>query len=167
VIFAIETGCRRGELLSLEWKDVDLFDKVVTILATKTGEKRTIPLTERAFEVLTAKRKGRAEGTTNGGLVFTNSVGGKINFRTLRSSFDAALVKAGGTNFRFHDLRHTFATRLARSGVDPYTIQKLMGHTSFTTTQRYAHHFVESLRRGIKHLDVSRNERQAQNLSQI
>jgi integrase len=49
---------------------------------------------------------------------------------------------------------------LAQTGVDPYTIQKLMGHSSFTTTQRYAHHFAESLRRGIEYLEVSRKERE-------
>ena len=54
----------------------------------------------------------------------------------------------------------SFATRLAQTGVDPYTIQKLIGHTSFTTTQRYAHHFVESLRREIEYLEVSRKKRE-------
>jgi integrase len=67
--------------------------------------------------------------------------------------------KAGIRNLRFHDLRHTFASRLAQNGVDPYTVQKLMGHTSFAITQRYAHHFVESLRKGIASLEASRQER--------
>jgi integrase len=84
----------------------------------------------------------------------------KVNIHTLRSAFDDALEKAGVGDFRFHDLRHTFAARLAQTGVDPYTIQKLMGHTSFTTTQRYAHHFVESLRRGIECLEESSKERE-------
>ncbi len=60
----------------------------------------------------------------------------------------------------FHDLRHTFASRLAQAGVDPYTIQKLMGHKSFSTTQRYAHHYTESLRRGISALERPRQENQ-------
>jgi site-specific recombinase XerD len=65
------------------------------------------------------------------------------------------MEKAGITDFRWHDLRHTFASRLAQIGVDPYTIQRLMGHCSFATTQRYAHHHVESLRRGIDLLEAS------------
>ena len=161
IVFAAETGCRRGEILSIQWKDVDTFQKTVTIFGKKTGERRTIPLTERAFEVL----KGREKVRTNireitGDLVFTYPAGRKVNIHTLRSAFEDALMKAEIQHFRFHDLRHTFATRLAQTGVDPYTIQKLMGHTSFTTTQRYAHHFVESLRRGIEYLEVSRKERE-------
>ena len=57
------------------------------------------------------------------------------------------------SNFRFHDLRHSFATRLAQNGVDLFTIQKLLGHKSYAMTERYAHHYTESLRRGIDVLD--------------
>jgi hypothetical protein len=63
------------------------------------------------------------------------------------------LEKASISNFRFHDLRHSFATRLAQNGVDLFTIQKLLGHKSYATTERYAHHYTESLRKGINVLD--------------
>jgi integrase len=166
--FAVETGCRRAEILSLEWKDVDIFQKEVTVFGKKARERRTIPSTKRAFEVL----KGREKFRTNvraitGDLVFTHPPGRKVNIQTLRSAFEDALARAGVQNFRFHDLRHTFATRLAQTGVDPYTIQKLMGHTSFTTTQRYAHHFVESLRRGIESLEASRRERAEKSITNL
>jgi len=59
------------------------------------------------------------------------------------------LEKAEIMNFRFHDLRHTFATRLAQAGVDLYKVQRLLGHKSPTMTQRYAHHSPESLRDGV------------------
>ncbi len=167
IVFAVETGCRRGEILYLEWKDVDTFKKAVTVFGKKTGERRTIPLSEKALEVLKAREVVRTNvRAIIGDLVFTYPAGRQVNFRTLRSAFEDALKKAGIQNFRFHDLRHTFATRLAQNGVDPYTIQKLMGHTSFTTTQRYAHHFVESLRRGIESLEGARKERE-DGLSQI
>jgi integrase len=167
IIFAVETGCRRGEILSLECKDVDLFKRTVSVFGTKTGERRTIPLTERAFAVLLEKEKARAKvRSIAGNFVFSHPPGRKVNIYTLRSAFEDAIEKAGIQDFRFHDLRHTFASRLAQSGVDPYTIQKLMGHSSFTMTERYAHHFVESLRRGIEYYDASRIER-GKNLAQF
>jgi integrase len=168
IVFAVETGCRREEILSLAWKDVDIFKKVVTIFAKKTGDRRTIPLTARAFEIFVSKEKAR---TKRGSIkreefVFPHPGRQKVNFHTLRWAFEKALEKAEIEGFRFHDLRHTFASRLAQQGVDPYTIQKLMGHKTFTTTQRYAHHYSESLRSGIKALEDYRAER-SEKLAQI
>jgi integrase len=160
IIFAIETGCRRDEILSLVWKDVDLFKKVATILGKKTDERRTIPLTNRALEVL--KDRGRARMKVRSikeDFVFADPQGQKINIHSLRWAFEEVIKKVEIEDFRFHDLRHTFASRLAQSGVDPYTIQRLMGHKTFTTTQRYAHHYSESLRKGITALEALRSER--------
>jgi integrase len=168
IIFAIESGCRREEILSLTWKDVDIFKKVVTIFANKTGDRRTIPLTTKAFDVLKSKEKARIKT----GLIkredfpFSHPGRQKVNFHALRWAFEKALRKAKIEDFRFHDLRHTFASRLAQQGVDPYTIQKLMGHKTFTTTARYSHHCAESLRSGINALEdyrLERSEKVAQN----
>lgn len=161
ITFAIETGCRRGEILSLTWNDVDIFKKVVTIFAKKTGDRRTIPLTAKAFDILKSKEKARTKRRSikREDFVFTHPGMQKVNFHTLRWAFEKALKKALVEDFRFHDLRHTFASRLAQQGVDPYTIQKLMGHKTFTTTARYSHHCAESLRSGIKALEDYRLER--------
>ncbi|MBS3921310.1 MAG: tyrosine-type recombinase/integrase [Deltaproteobacteria bacterium] len=160
IIFSIETGCRRGEMLSLEHKDTDLFKKVITIFGSKTGEMRTIPLTQRALEILFKRERVRMKvRPINADFVFTHPTGKKINIHTLRSAFERALKKDKIEGFRWHDLRHSYASRLAQAGVDPYTIQKLMGHKTFATTQRYSHHCVESLRRGIECLEASKKER--------
>ena len=160
IIFAAETGCRREEILSLQWKDVDLFKKVITIFGKKTGERRTLPLTNRVFDVLKVREKARTKvRSITEDLVFNHPVGRRVNINALKWAFKEALGKTEIKGFRFHDLRHTFASRLAQNGIDPYSIQKMMGHTSFSTTQRYAHHFVESLRRGIESLQVARMER--------
>jgi Site-specific recombinase XerD len=77
----------------------------------------------------------------------------KIDRANLIKSFNVVNEKAGIQNFRFHDLRHTFATRLAQRGIDLYKISKLLGHCDIHMTQRYAHHCPESLRKGIEVLE--------------
>ena len=77
----------------------------------------------------------------------------KIDRRNLIRAFDIAREKANIQNFHFHDLRHTFATRLAHRGIDLYKISKLLGHCDIHMTQRYAHHCPESLREGIEVLE--------------
>lgn len=69
-------------------------------------------------------------------------------------AYDKALNKAGITDFRFHDLRYTFATRLVQNGVDIYKVKELLGHKTLSMTMRYAHHYPESLRDSISVLDV-------------
>ncbi len=150
IIFAVETGCRQGEIVSLRWKDVDLPKGTVNVYGSKTGEKRVIPLSRRAWEMLKEKSRVRYLATDH---VFTAD-GRPVDRYRLSKTFKSICRRAGIEDMRFHDLRHTFATRLAQCGVDPYTIQRLMGHKTPFTTQRYAHHSVESLRKGIEEFEV-------------
>jgi integrase len=116
-------------------------------------------LSRVSYELLKIKHKAKLtvlSSTEN--YLFVDSFGQKIGKDRLTWAFKSALKKAGITDFRFHDLRHTFATRLSQAGVDPYTVQTLMGRKSFSTTKRYAHHHTESLRRGITVLDNDRIE---------
>lgn len=76
-----------------------------------------------------------------------------VSIRSVRCAYDKALERTGITDFHFHDLRHTFATRLVQNGVDLYKVQKLPGHKSITMTQRYAHHYPEGLRSSVEVLD--------------
>lgn len=128
--FAVDTGGRRAELLELDWRQVDLVHKRVTFLNTKNGEDRTIRLCDRACAVLGGL------GPKENGSVFTYK--GKA-IKSVRTSFIAARRAAGLDDVRFHDLRHTFASRLAQAGVPLYEIQLLMGHKSLEMVQRYAH----------------------------
>lgn len=150
VIFDLNTGMRMDELLSLEWPHVDLFRRTATVVRSKNGEKRTIPLNRNAFELLKEKAKVRH---IKSNYVFASEVGTKIIGRNLRRGFYDALDRAKIEDFRFHDLRHTFATRLAQAGIDLYKIAKLLGHKTITMTQRYSHHYPESLRDGVEVLD--------------
>ncbi len=110
-------------------------------------------MTRRLRDILVVKQASQKVRSSHDNLVFCNPSGGVVNIHELRWTFETALDEAGISNFRFHDLRHSFATRLAQNGVDLFTIQKLLGHKSYATTERYAHHYTESLRRGINVLD--------------
>jgi len=150
IIFAINTGMRQSEILNLSWGKVDLFRKTLTILEQKNKGKDTLPLNNQVLEVLKARHKVRSIKSS---WVFFNKEGEAHDASNLRRAFNIALVKAGIQKCRFHDLRHTFATRLVQSGVDLYKVQKLLRHKSPIMTQRYAHHYPESLRDGVETLD--------------
>lgn len=150
VIVALNTGMSQEEILKLQWQNVDLFRKTVTTTRKKTTHTRTIPINNTVFELLKQKMKVRPIG----GYVFYNNIGNMIDAGKLKKAFISAVREAKITNFRFHDLRHTFATRLVQKGVDIYKVAKLLGHKDVSTTQRYAHHYPESLRDGVEILDT-------------
>ena len=142
--FAIDTGGRRSELLKLDWPKVNLARGFVTFTKTKNGEDRTVRLTARAKQVLMDLEPKES------GPVFTYC--GKA-IRDVKTSFNAAREKAGLQDFRFHDLRHTFASRLVQQGVPLYEVMHLTGHKSFSMVQRYAHLAPEFQERAIKALE--------------
>ena len=154
VSFALHTGLRQDELLSLEWNRVNLFRKTILIQKTKNGKPKTLPLNKIALDVL--NQRSNVKSIRND-LVFFSRNGKKIYSNNLRQSFYAVLRKVGIDDFKWHDLRHTFATRLAQAGVDIYKISKLLGHEDIKMTQRYAHHCPDSLRDGVGILEVDYN----------
>jgi len=113
---------------------------------------KTIPLNKVAINILLRKSKIRSIDSK---IVFSNHVGRKIDASKLRKTFRVALQQTSIENFKWHDLRHTFATRLAQNGVDIHTISRLLGHKNMIMSQRYAHHSPESLRVGTDTLDQS------------
>jgi len=146
VTFALNTGMRQGEILGLRWKDVNLISGIVILDMTKNGDRRSIPLNRIAWDML--KQKSRVRYLASD-YVFTNDAGKRMDGGNLRTDYMKALKKAKIEAFTFHDLRHTFATRLVHRGIDLYKVQKLLGHRDNKTTQRYAHHYPESLRDGV------------------
>jgi integrase len=120
---------------------------------TKNKEKRTIPLNQTVLKLL----KDKSRIVSISGYVFVSESGTRIDASNLRRAFNSAEQRAGIEDFRFHDLRHTFATRLVQAGVDLYVVKQLLGHKSITMTMRYAHHYPESLRSGVEVLDKNYN----------
>jgi integrase len=153
MVFAVHTGMRQGEILGLTWAGVDLFRRTVTVFKSKNGERRTIPLNQTALDLLKQKYGSRSGDTA---LVFPSDARTRLNASNISRSLNLALEKAKMTDFHFHDLRHTCATRMVQAGVDLYKVQRLLGHKSPIMTQRYAHHYPESLRAGVEVLDAGR-----------
>lgn len=157
VSFAINTGMRKEEVLSLQWSQVDLESRVVILVQTKNKEKRTIPLNQAAFEVL----QGREKDKKRSAYVFPSERGTKLDGHNLSRAYRKAREDAGILDIRVHDLRHTAGSRMAQSGVDIYTISKVLGHKTLAMAMRYSHHNVESLRHGVEALDKWREKKSA------
>ncbi len=150
VIFALNTGMRLSEILALTWRGVDLFRKTIIVFKSKNKGMRTLPMNQTIFEMLKSRAKVKSIKTD---LVFYNKNHAEIDKRFVSLSFHYTARKAKVEDFRFHDFRHTFATRLVQSGKDLYKIQRLLGHKTPSMTQRYAHHYPESLRDAVEILD--------------
>lgn len=155
ISFTLNTGFRRSEVLGLRWPQVDLKRETLTILVQKNRSRDTVPLNEGALRVLKSRFRIRHIRTN---LVFYTSKGSAIDASNLMRDFRRAVKDAGIEHLRFHDLRHTFITRLAQAGVDLYTIQKLGRWKNVSMVMRYAHHYPESLRPGVRVLDGLRRD---------
>ncbi|MEP6935067.1 MAG: site-specific integrase, partial [Nitrospirota bacterium] len=132
------------------WRDVDFARGTLVVMKSKNRERRALPLNNTVYALLAGKQAacGQSEG-----LVFTTSAETPLKARYVVRGFSNTRTRAGIPDFRFHDLRHTFGTRLAQKSVELYKIQRLSGHKTAMMTQRYTHHSPESLRDGVNVLD--------------
>jgi integrase len=147
VLLAINTGMRRGELLSLMWRNVDFQRSVIHVTNTKTGKDRDVPMnSDVRYILLDLQRQGKDEA-----FVFKNRKTG-VNLIDVKRAFNGACVDAGIEDFRFHDLRHTAGTRLADAGADAFTIAEILGHATLQMTKRYTHATDERKRKAVEAL---------------
>ena len=133
VIMALHTGMRRDEILKLTWDRVDLTNRIILLDKTKNGERREIPINDTLYQTLSGLIRNLKTD-----YVFYHPKTLKP-FDSIKTSFNNALKRAHILDFRFHDLRHTFASSLVMKGVDLATVQKLLGHKTINMTLRYAH----------------------------
>jgi len=133
VILALGTGMRKGEILQLKWKYINFEQQYIEVgvdeMATKSGKRRIVPIDDYAAAVL---RKWKSDSE----YLFCKD--GKP-LRDIKKSYKSALQKASIKDFTFHDLRHTFASHAVMNGMDLYTLQKILGHSSIEMTERYSH----------------------------
>jgi integrase len=129
---ALLTGMRKEELLSLKWEQIN--HGLIHLIKTKSGNPRHIPISGRLVEIF---QQLRHQNQLKSPYVFCDGEGRRFN--SVKRSFATACRKAGIENFRFHDLRHTFASHLIMRGAGLKTIQELLGHSDIKMTMRYAH----------------------------
>jgi integrase len=134
VVLALSTGTRQMESMGLYWKDIDFQRQTITLHDTKNGERRTLPLTGHALELIQQHFDRRRMDSD---FVFP-SRNGKKPF-DLRRSWVAALKTADITDFHWHDLRHSTASYLAMNGATLAEIAEILGHKTLSMVKRYAH----------------------------
>ena len=162
VTIAVHTGMRKGELLGLKWEQVNFEQGFITLLDTKNHERRDIPMNETVKAVLRAMER-------KGDLVFPNRNGRQIDGVPLYFAFHEALTGSGITDFRVHDLRHSFASNLVMAGEDLNTVRELLGHKRMEMTLRYAHLSPKHKMRAVNVLDrvMSQNPPQEEKVVQL
>ena len=144
IITALHTGMRKGEILNLKWSNVDFKTGHILVVETKNGEIRRIPMNKKLTETLQgAKKLSKSE--------YVFSENGKP-YGDVKTGWWSALEKAKIEGFRFHDLRHTFGSRLGMAGADIKTIAELMGHRDLQMTMRYSHPTPEHKRKAVEML---------------
>jgi len=136
ILVSLHTGMRQGELFELRWDDVDLKRSNIEVRGenAKNLQTRHIQMNSVCLKVLTDWRSQSGKAT---GLVFPGKDGER--FDNVKFAWKAVLAKAGIEKFRWHDLRHTFASWLVMKGVDLNTVRELMGHADYQMTLRYSH----------------------------
>ena len=146
VIVAINTGMRKSEIFGLKWQNISIEHGVIYLLDTKNGERREVMMNETVKKTLIAVPKNPESS-----YVFCHPNGKP--YTDVKNSFHTALRKCGIINFKFHDLRHTFASQLVMRGVDLKTVQELLGHKSIEMTMRYSHLSPSHKKRAVNLLD--------------
>jgi integrase len=139
ILVSLNTGIRQNNLFSLEWRDIDFESQTMTLRAKITKSKKTtmLPINSVVVKTLTVWRE-QSQDTLPNALVFPSpKSGGK--FDNCKKAWAGLMVDAEITNFRWHDMRHDFASQLVMKGVDLNIVRELMGHASLTMTLRYAH----------------------------
>jgi hypothetical protein len=155
IVIALDTGMRRGEITNQRWEDVDVSQKILSVTHSKTpgGESREIPLTKRMYELLSENRK------PNGLVVEFHDQ----PVRIIKTAWRTALKNAGIRHVRFHDLRHSFNTRLMEAGVLQEVRMALMGHSPGAKIHAvYTHIELPTKREAIRRLEAWVKDQQQQ-----
>ena len=151
---SLNCGLRASEIFNLKWKDVDISKGLLTLWNTKNGETGFGYMTGDIKKMFKEMEKGQPDE-----LVFQGYGGKKITAisNSFKKAVDKIKLNKGITDRRqrivFHSLRHTYASRLVLSGVNLYTVQKLMRHSNLKMTERYSHLNEETLQAAVKQME--------------
>jgi integrase len=155
-LLSLHCGLRAGEIFNLTWGCIDLNNKSIMLMDTKSGKNRTVFMTQKVQDMLSAKVAAKPND-----LVFKDRKMAKI--KEISNAFNRAVIELGFNNgitdprnkVYFHTLRHTFASWLVQSGAQLYYVKELLGHSSLAMTERYSHLAQDNLRDAVKKLEGS------------
>ena len=157
ITFAFNTGCRLSEVLNLQWSDVNLTEKTITIgskeFQTKSRKQRVIPMQNEVFEQLQGLRPKIIE--LNSHYIFRSvRSGNRFSPDYISRKFKAGVRAAGlSEDLHFHNLRHSYASNLVQKNISIYTVRDLLGHSSVVLTQIYASNNLDTLRKAVAVLE--------------
>ena len=154
LVLAVETGMRKQELLSLRIEQIDLRRREVHLEITKTSSPRRVPLSVTAVDTIRSLLEQRGRPTSP--FLFCKTDGSQIG--DPKKGFVAACARAGLTNFRYHDLRHTFASWFVQEGGDLYRLSRILGHATLQMTARYGHLRTEDLHEEMERVAQKRSQ---------
>lgn len=154
---ALNTACRKGELLELSWDRVDLRAGVIHLEGhhTKSGKRRVVPLNEEARKAMLGRARFRAQFCPASQWVFAHKDGERVKY--MQKGFQSACKRAGIDQLRVHDLRHTCASWMVQQGASMMEVRDVLGHSSIEMTERYAHLAPERLKSAVGVLDRLRS----------
>ncbi len=130
----LDLGCRYSELAEMQWKDINLEEKIVALYRPKVRNESMLMMSNRVFEILEARHSIKAPEQI---YIFESKLGSHKGPSS--RAFKNACARAGVKGVSFHTLRHTYASKLVQAEVPLYDVQQLLGHSNSATTQRYAH----------------------------
>ena len=145
VLFALHTGMRRSEIFNLRWFDTDMTRETVHVRQSKNGKARAVPMNETIKALLQSLPK------TSEYVFPSPKTGGRVV--DVGRQFERAVREVGLGNFRFHDLRHTAASRMADRGVDPFTLAYIFGWSDIRMAMRYTHATNATMKEAVRSLD--------------
>ena len=153
ILMCLNTGARRNAIFSLLWRDVNLDERILTLRAAdaKTLKDQYLPMNDTLYTTLSLWKQQCADTTPNA-FVFA-SPKTKRKFDNCRSAWENLLKEANIQNFRWHDMRHDFASQLVMDGIDLNTVRDLLGHADLKMTLRYAHLAPKNKLQAVKALD--------------
>lgn len=159
IFFAIKTGLRFGELIAIDWNDVNLSEQLLTVRrsivlgemgSTKSNKIRYIPLTNEICQTLIQRVK-------KSGYVFSDKLGGHLKQHRCCDNLYSLCKRIGLRKIGWHTFRHTFASHLVQNGVSIKAVQELLGHSDIVTTMRYSHLGPSTLREAVKTLESKKS----------
>ncbi len=161
VLIAAHTGLRLSEITNLERSNVDKSNLLIVIDETKNGERKAVPMNHTVWATIRG-----LPTRLDTAYLFAEADGRQVDSKKVSVAFGRACTRAGIADFRFHDLRHHFASHLTMKGHNLKTVQELLGHKTVAMTVRYAHLSPEHLRRAVTDLDPDPAEKSVPNPAQ-